>query len=139
MIRQLRAPGRNFLAFWRGAKTPLMRTDMDFALEKRSQPRMEVDQAVYVTVLDEENPDGSKTSKADANFVGRITNYSSRGMGLIIGGPIPLGAAVAWNGATLCCSARYATATAGQKVSPLASTWNTPSTTLWKWPIWRGV
>ena len=63
-------------------------------MEKRSQPRVEADQAVYVTMLGEEDQDGSKTSKADAHFVARITNYSSRGMGLIIGGPVPMGAAV---------------------------------------------
>jgi hypothetical protein len=54
-------------------------------MELRSQPRLETTEPVHVTVLGE----------SETKFLGRIVNYSSRGLGLLADHPAPQGAA-AW-------------------------------------------
>ena len=58
--------------------------DHQNSMELRSQPRLETDEPVHVTVLGE----------SETKFLGRITNYSSRGLGLLAEQPAPQGAAV---------------------------------------------
>ncbi len=58
--------------------------DLQNSMELRSQPRLETDEPVQVTVLGE----------SETKFLGRITNYSSRGLGLLADRPAPQGAAV---------------------------------------------
>jgi hypothetical protein len=53
-------------------------------MELRSQSRTETDEPVKVTVLGE----------CEAHFSGRITNFSSYGIGLMLESPIAIGAAV---------------------------------------------
>ena len=53
-------------------------------MDSRSQARLETNEPVHVTVLGE----------CDTTFLGRITNSSSRGIGLLAGQPAPLGSAV---------------------------------------------
>jgi hypothetical protein len=54
------------------------------SMELRSQPRLETNEPVHVTVMGE----------SETKFLGRITDYSSRGLGLLADGPAPQGAAV---------------------------------------------
>ena len=58
--------------------------DQRNSMDSRSQPRLETDEPVHVTVLGE----------CDTRFLGRITNTSSRGIGLVADQPAPLGSAV---------------------------------------------
>jgi hypothetical protein len=53
-------------------------------MDLRSQLRLEIDEPVHVTVLGE----------CETKLLGRITNYSDFGMGLLIDRDVPLGAAV---------------------------------------------
>jgi hypothetical protein len=53
-------------------------------MDLRSQPRLETNEPVHVTVLGE----------CDTEFLGRITNISSRGIGLLADQPAPIGSAV---------------------------------------------
>jgi hypothetical protein len=53
-------------------------------MDSRSQPRLETDEPVHVTVLGE----------CDTRFLGRITNTSMRGIGLLADQPAPIGSAV---------------------------------------------
>jgi hypothetical protein len=53
-------------------------------MDLRSQLRLEADEPVHVTVLGE----------CEAHLLGRITNYSPNGMGLVIDTSVSIGAAV---------------------------------------------
>ena len=53
-------------------------------MDLRSQLRLEADEPVHVTVLGE----------CETKLMGRITNYSSFGLGLTVDRRVPLGAAV---------------------------------------------
>jgi hypothetical protein len=53
-------------------------------MDLRSQPRWQTDEAVQVTVLGEK----------EASFQGRITNFSSYGIGLLADCPVAMGDAV---------------------------------------------
>jgi hypothetical protein len=53
-------------------------------MDLRSQLRLEADEPVHVTVLGE----------CETKLLGRITNYSAHGMGLVIYSPVSIGAAV---------------------------------------------
>jgi hypothetical protein len=53
-------------------------------MDSRSQPRLETNEPVHVTVL----------GACDTRFLGRITNRSGRGIGLLAEQPAPLGSAV---------------------------------------------
>ena len=68
-------------------------------MDPRSQPRLETDEPVHVTVLGE----------CDTTFLGRITNSSSRGIGLVIDRRVPLGSAVKveWGHTLLLGEVRY--------------------------------
>ena len=68
-------------------------------MDSRSQPRLEIDEPVHVTVLGE----------CDTKFLGRITNSSTRGIGLVIDRRVPLGSAVKveWGNTLLLGEIRY--------------------------------
>ncbi len=53
-------------------------------MEQRSHPRFDANEPVHVTVL----------SEPEALFSGRLTNYSTSGIGLWIDGRIPFGSVV---------------------------------------------
>jgi hypothetical protein len=53
-------------------------------MDLRSQPRLETNEPVHVTVLGE----------CETRFLGRITNTSTRGIGLLADRPAPIGSAV---------------------------------------------
>jgi PilZ domain len=53
-------------------------------MDSRSQPRLEANEPVHVTVL----------GACDTKFLGRITHSSSRGIGILADQPAPLGSAV---------------------------------------------
>ena len=69
------------------------------SMDSRSQPRLETDEPVHVTVLGE----------CDTKLLGRITNRSTRGIGLLIDRPVPLGGAVKveWDHTLLLGEVRY--------------------------------
>lgn len=62
-------------------------------MDQRSQPRIDTNEPVFVTLLGE----------SEIRLVGRITNYSHQGMGLHLSEPAPLGGAVKveWGNALL--------------------------------------
>jgi len=68
-------------------------------MELRSQLRSEIDEPVHVTVLGE----------SETRFLGRITDYSSHGMGLTAEQTAPLGSAlkVEWRDTLLLGEVRY--------------------------------
>ena len=68
-------------------------------MDSRSQPGLETDEPVHVTVLGE----------CDTKFLGRITNSSTRGIGLRIDRLVPLGSAVKveWGQTLLLGEVRY--------------------------------
>jgi hypothetical protein len=53
-------------------------------MDLRSQLRLETDEPVHVTVLGE----------CETKLLGRVTNYSAHGMGLVIDAPVSIGEAV---------------------------------------------
>ena len=53
-------------------------------MDSRSQPRLETNEPVHVTVLGE----------CDIKFLGRLTNCSERGIALLTDRPVPLACAV---------------------------------------------
>jgi hypothetical protein len=53
-------------------------------MDMRSQPRLETDEPVQVTVL----------GPCESTYCGRITNFSSDGIALLIDSPLAIGAAV---------------------------------------------
>ena len=72
-------------------------------MELRSHPRLEADEPVHVTVL---GPAGS-----EAEFWGRLTNYSSYGIGVWVEEQLPLGTKVTvdWSAAILVGEVCYCT------------------------------
>ena len=68
-------------------------------MDSRSQPRLETDEPVHVTALGE----------CDTKFLGRITNSSPRGIGLVVDRRVPLGSAVKveWGHTLLLGEVRY--------------------------------
>jgi hypothetical protein len=68
-------------------------------MELRSQPRLEIDEPVHVTVLGE----------SETRFLGRIANYSGNGIGLFAEGPALEGSAlkVEWRDTLLLGEVRY--------------------------------
>jgi hypothetical protein len=68
-------------------------------MDSRSQPRLETDEPVHVTVLGE----------CDTKFLGRITNSSTRGIGLVVDRRVLLGSAVKveWGHTLLLGEVRY--------------------------------